>query len=274
MASSEGTGSRYSLDADLTRIDGHLLDVRLIGDGGAAPSLVFLHEGLGSVELWRSFPKDVADKVGERAVVYSRHGHGWSDVQADRPIDFMDHEADVLAEVIAVADVADPILIGHSDGASIALLHAARYPVTGLVLLAPHVFTEPMGLAEIATFSASVEGTDLVDRMAKYHRDPAATMMAWSNVWNDPEFVAWNIEAVLVYITCPVLLIQGRDDQYGTLAQIDAVASQVSGNVEQLILDNCRHSPHLDRSTETIEATAAFIASVRTLNPPRCVPRV
>lgn len=258
-----GTGSKLSLDADLIRIDGHLLDVRVIGVGEGAPSLVFLHEGLGSVELWRSFPDDVVTAVGERAVVYSRYGHGWSDVQLDRPIDFMDHEAEVLAEVIEAAGVFDPILIGHSDGASIALLHAARYPVAGLVLLAPHVFTEPMGLAEIATFSAAVEGTDLVDRMAKYHRDPLATMNAWSNVWNDPDFVTWNIESVLPNITCPILLIQGRDDQYGTLAQIDAVASQVTGPVEQLILDNCRHSAHLDRPAETVAAIRAFIGTVR-----------
>ncbi len=259
----DGVGPKLSLDADLIRIDGHLLDVRVIGDGAAAPSLVFLHEGLGSIELWRSFPTDVVKAVGERAVVYSRYGHGWSDVQTDRPIDFMDHEADVLAEVIEAADVVDPILIGHSDGASIALLHASRYPVTGLVLLAPHVFTEPMGLAEIAKFSAGIEGTDVIDRMAKYHRDPLATMTAWSNVWNDPDFVAWNIEAALPDITCPMLLIQGREDQYGTLAQIDAVASQVSGDVETLILDDCRHSPHLDRPTETTAATTAFVASVR-----------
>lgn len=252
-----------SNDADLIRTDGHLLDVRVIGSGDAAPSLVFLHEGLGSVELWRSFPADVVEAVGERAVVYSRYGHGWSDVQTDRSIDFMDHEAEVLAEVIETVGVVDPILIGHSDGASIALLHASRYPVAGLVLLAPHVFTEPMGLAEIADFSAGIDGTDVIDRMAKYHRDPLATMTAWSNVWNDPDFVAWNIEAALPDITRPMLLIQGRDDQYGTLAQIDAVASQVGGDVETLILDNCRHSPHLDRPAETREATASFIAAVR-----------
>ncbi|MEZ5176390.1 MAG: alpha/beta hydrolase [Acidimicrobiia bacterium] len=251
--------------SDLVRIDGHLLDLRIVGEGDGSPSVVFLHEGLGSVDLWRSFPADVVDRVGERAVVYSRYGHGWSDVQREpRPLDFMHHEGlVVLPELLEAVGVVDPILIGHSDGASIALLHASEHPVAGLVLLAPHVFTEPMGLAEIAGFTARFHDTDLAQRMAKYHRDPVATLNAWANVWNDPQFVPWNIESCLSSIACPVLVIQGVDDQYGTLAQVEAVASQVSGEVDQLILDSCRHSPHLDRPDETVQATVDFINLLR-----------
>jgi len=247
--------------SDLLPIDGHRLDIRVIGPGDSAPSLVFLHEGLGSIELWRSFPSQVAAATAHRAAVYSRYGHGWSDVQRERrPVDFMDHEAFVvLPEVIEAVGATDPILIGHSDGASIALLHASRHPVQAMVLLAPHVFTEPGGLGEIHRARARFESTDLAERMAKYHRDPVATFEAWSDVWLDPAFESWNIESALPQVTCPVLLIQGEDDEYGTMAQVDAIARQVKGAVARTVLPNCHHSPHLDRGRATTEATVEFL---------------
>jgi pimeloyl-ACP methyl ester carboxylesterase len=253
------------LDAEFARIDGHQLDVRTIGPAGAAPSLVFLHEGLGSVELWRSYPAAVAEATGERAVTYSRYGHGWSDVQREpRPIDFMDHEAFVvLPELIETAGVVDPILVGHSDGASVALLYASRHPVAAIVLLAPHVFTEPVGLREIRDFSDRFDETDLAERMAKYHHDPTATVDAWRSVWLNPDFESWNIEPALAGITCPVLLVQGEDDEYGTIAQIDAIAGQIGGTVDQLLLADCKHSPHLDRPAITTDVTARFIKDAR-----------
>lgn len=251
--------------AEFVEIDGRRLDCRVIGDGDAAPSLVFLHEGLGSIELWRTFPTDVIAGVGERAVVYSRYGHGWSDVQHERrPIDFMDREAlVVLPELLEAAGVVDPILIGHSDGASIALIHAARHAVAGLVLLAPHVFVEGEGLGEIVAARARFAETDLAERMAKYHRDPAATFDAWADVWLDPAFRTWNIEGGLADVECPVLLIQGLEDEYGTETQIDAIASRVGGPADRLLLAGCGHSPHLDRPDLTAAVTTAFVQATR-----------
>lgn len=219
------------------------------------------------MDLWRDFPAAVVSGSGERAIVYSRYGHGWSDVQRERrPIDFMDREARVvLPELLAGAGAEAPILVGHSDGASIALLHAAEHPVAGLVLLAPHVFTEPSGLAEIHRARERFAETDLAERMARYHHEPVATFDAWNGVWLDPEFEAWNIEAALPDVTCPTLLIQGEDDEYGTMAQIEAIAGQVSGPVDRLLLSSCRHSPHLDRPGTTAAATVGFIGHVRAM---------
>jgi pimeloyl-ACP methyl ester carboxylesterase len=237
----------------------------MVGPVGRAPTLVFLHEGLGSVDLWRTFPSDVAAAVDERAVVYSRYGHGWSDVQRDpRPVDFMDHEAFVvLPELIESVGVTDPILVGHSDGASIALLHASQHPVVALVLLAPHVFTEPSGLRQIGDFKERLNTTDLAARMAKYHEDPLATANAWIRVWLHPEFVSWNIESVLADIACPVAMIQGEDDEYGTMSQIDAIAGRIGGAVDRIELAGCRHSPHLDRPDITTDVTTGFIRDIR-----------
>ena len=253
------------LDAEFARLDGHQLDLRVMGPAGRVPSLVFLHEGRGSVDLWRASPGAVVEATGERAVTYSRYGHGWSDVQREpRPVDFMDHEAFVvLPELIETAGAANPILIGHSDGGSIAMLYASRHPVAGLVLLAPHVFTEPSGLSEIRDFSTRFDETDLAERMAKYHREPKATVDAWRGVWLNPEFQSWNIESALADIDCPVLLIQGEGDEYGTIAQIDAIAGQIRGTVDRQLLTDCRHSPHLDRPAITTDITAAFIKDVR-----------
>jgi len=250
--------------AELVRIDGRHLDTRIVGPGGAAASQVFLHEGLGSIDLWRSYPTEVASATDQRAVVYSRYGHGWSDVQREpRPVDFMDHEAFVvLPELIEAVGVGDPILIGHSDGASIALLYASRHRVAAMVLLAPHVFTEPGGLSEIRDFSRRFEASDLVERMAKYHHDPMATFHAWSDVWLNPDFESWNIESALPDVTCPVLLIQGENDEYGTKVQLDAVSRQLGGVVDELLLSDCRHSPHLDRRAATTDATVGFIKDV------------
>lgn len=247
--------------SEFVRIDGHQLDVRTVGPIGAAPSPLFLHEGLGSVDLWQSYPAEVARATDRRAVVYSRYGHGWSDVQREpRPVDFMDREAFVvLPELIEAVGVVSPILIGHSDGASIALLYASRHRVAAMVLLAPHVFTEPDGLGEIRDVRVRFEDTDLGERMAKYHQDPVATFDAWNDVWLHPDFESWNIESVLPDVTCPVLLIQGEDDEYGTMAQIDAIARQLGGAVDQLLLSGCRHSPHLDRRATTSDATIGFI---------------
>ena len=227
---------------------------------GAEPALVFLHEGLGSVALWRDFPERLAAETGRRALIYSRAGHGQSDVpDVPRRPDFMHDEAlKVLPPLLAEHGIADPILVGHSDGGSIALIHAAQHPVTGLVLLAPHVFVEDLSVASIADARETFETTDLGERMGRYHRDAEATFRLWNDIWLAPEFRDWNIEDVLGGVTAPTLLIQGEHDQYGTLAQIDAIERGVGGPVERAVLDS-RHAPHLEAPEATLAAAVRFV---------------
>lgn len=248
----------------LLTVAGRQLDHVVKNEAGSEPTLVFLHEGLGSIELWRSFPDDVVEATGHRGLVYSRSGHGWSETATERrPLDFMDREAlEVLPSLLERFEVSDPILIGHSDGASISLVHAAHHQVEALVLLSPHVFVEDHGLEEIRRVAEPEANGDLMQKMVKYHHDPGATFGAWSDVWLDPGFRAWNIEHVLGRIECPVLLIQGLDDKYGTMAQIDAIESQVSGPVQRLELESCGHSPHLSQPVRTLEATVRFIREI------------
>ena len=243
------------------RVNGVELECREIA--GGEPALVFLHEGLGSVGLWRDFPERLAAATGRRALLYSRAGHGWSDVpDAPRTPRFMHDEAlDVLPALLATAGIAEPVLVGHSDGASIALIHAASHPVRALVLLAPHVFVEDLSVASIAEAREAFEATDLAERMARHHRDAEATFRLWNDIWLAPEFRDWNIEDVLADITAPVLLIQGEHDQYGTLAQVEAVRAGVAGPAELVVLD-ARHAPHLEAPEETLAAAADFVRRV------------
>jgi pimeloyl-ACP methyl ester carboxylesterase len=237
------------------------VELETVEIAGAEPALVFLHEGLGSVALWRDFPARLAAATGRRALIYSRAGHGQSDVPAaDRTPSFMHEEAlEVLPELLRVAGVERPVLVGHSDGGSIALIHASRHPVSGLVLLAPHVFVEDVTVTSIEEARETFATTDLGERMGRYHRDSERTFRLWNDIWLAPEFRAWNIEDVLGGVTAPTLLIQGEHDQYGTLAQIDAIQDGVAGQVARAVLD-ARHAPHLEAPEETLAAAAEFLA--------------
>jgi pimeloyl-ACP methyl ester carboxylesterase len=242
------------------RVNGVELDSREIA--GAEPALVFLHEGLGSAGLWRDFPDRLAAETGRRALVYSRAGHGFSDVPSEpRTPRFMHDEAlDALPAVLEAAGIADPVLVGHSDGASIALIHAASHPVRALVLLAPHVFVEDLSVASIAEAREAFATTDLRERMGRHHRDAEATFRLWNDIWLAPEFRDWDITGVLPGISAPVLLIQGERDQYGTPAQVEAVRRGVSGPADLVLLD-CRHAPHLEAPEETLAAAARFVSA-------------
>lgn len=221
---------------------------------------MLLHEGLGSVGLWRDFPHRLAEGTGRRTIAFSRYGHGQSDPPAKpRTPAFMHEEAlEVLPELLAEMDIEHPILVGHSDGASIALIHAAHHPVDAVVAIAPHVFVEEVCIKEIERARIAYEETDLRDRLARHHRDPDAAFFGWNDVWLDPAFPQWDITGELERITCPLLLIQGEHDQYGTLSQLDAIEQRASGPVTRLHLD-CRHSPPTERPRETIDAIASFI---------------
>jgi pimeloyl-ACP methyl ester carboxylesterase/GNAT superfamily N-acetyltransferase len=238
-----------------------LLDIA--GDPHQAP-LVLLHEGLGSVGLWRGFPEALAQATGRRIVAFSRHGHGQSDPPPkSRTPAFMHEEArELLPGLLATLNIEKPVLVGHSDGASIALIYAAQHAVDGVVAIAPHVFVEDICLVEIRKARDAYESGDLRDRLARHHRDPDAAFFGWNDVWLDPQFPSWDITSELNRITCPVLLIQGERDQYGTMAQLDAIETRVRGPVQQLHLD-CQHSPPIELPDETVAAIAEFVRGLR-----------
>ena len=232
---------------------------------GVEPAILLLHEGLGSVARWRDFPQALAAMTGRRTVAYSRRGYGSSPpVDAPRPVDYLHREAlDVLPEFCRMHAIDDPVLVGHSDGASIALIHAgAGHAVSGLVAMAPHVFVEDLSISSIAGAREAWTTTDLKERLAKYHADAEGAFRGWNDVWLDPAFRDWNIERYLAGIRCPVLLIQGKDDEYGTVAQLDAIERQVRGPVERLELEDCGHSLQRDQRERTLSAIAGFVAAL------------
>jgi pimeloyl-ACP methyl ester carboxylesterase len=248
-------------------IDGRRIEYAAIpGDAGAAPTLVFLHEGLGSIALWRDFPRKVARRLNVPALVYSRFGYGASDgLAGKRTSQFMHEEA--LGALPALLDqlrIERPVLIGHSDGASIALIHAAAAgrPVRGLACLAPHVFVEPVCVESIARIRQSYVETDLRERLSKYHARVDDAFLGWADIWLDPAFLTWSIEDLTARIDQPLLLIQGRDDEYGTLAQLDRIEARVKGPTRRLVLPDCGHSPHRDQEAAVLDAIVAFVTGL------------
>src|SRR5687767_2721268 len=236
---------------------------RIEGDAGK-PVLVFLHEGLGSIRQWRDFPQRVAQATGCPAVIYDRYGYGQSDVLREkrRTVRFMHDEALVsLPNLLGELRIENPILIGHSDGASIALIHAgAGFPVRKVVAMAPHVFIEPICISSIEKAKTTFETTDLPERLGKYHRDPRKTFFGWADVWLDPEFKGWDIrDDYLPGVSAPVLAIQGHDDEYGTMAQLDEIARRVKGPCELLKLDDCGHAPFRDQPDQVLKKITAFV---------------
>jgi pimeloyl-ACP methyl ester carboxylesterase len=225
--------------------------------------LVFLHEGLGSIGLWRGFPASVLAAMGDRTVlVYSRHGYGESAVvSSPRTPDFMHIEAQkILPALLTYFALVDPVVIGHSDGASIALIHSAcGGSCSALVLLAPHVFVEPQSIEGIQAAQAAFATTKLSQRMAKHHEDAEATFRGWNNIWLSPEFADWNVVPMLKIVRVPILLIQGDEDEYGTTAQLDAIELNVAGRTERKMLRGVRHSPHLESAEECVLAIKEFV---------------
>jgi pimeloyl-ACP methyl ester carboxylesterase len=256
--------------ADL-RVDGRELRIEYVWiapERAAAPLLVFLHEGLGSVAMWRDFPRALCDAGGYRGLVYSRPGYGRSTPRAraeswgPRFLEFQATEIlPRLFEALGIDPAAErPWLFGHSDGGSIALIHAARFPgiAAGLVVLAPHIKVEAISVASIHKVRAVFQETDLPAKLARYHDDVCSAFYGWNDVWLDPAFRDWDISATLATIACPVLAIQGTDDEYGTMAQIDGIKAVVS-QTELLKLETCGHSPHRDQAEKVIAATVDFI---------------
>lgn len=228
------------------------------------PLLVFLHEGLGSVSMWRDFPKRLCDALGWRGLVYSRPGYGRS---TPRPPDerwapdFMHRQAyEVLPALLETLGVSGPYwLLGHSDGGSIALLHAAKFPqrVAGAIVLAPHILVEDISVASIAKTREAYLTTDLRSKLARHHADVDSAFWGWNDIWLDPAFRGWSIENEIRDIACPLLAVQGLDDEYGTLEQIRGIARRVP-QTQLLELPDCGHSPHRDRPDALISAVSTF----------------
>ena len=231
---------------------------------GAAPTLVLLHEGLGCVALWRDFPPALAERTGCGVLAYSRPGYGASDpLSLPRPVTYMHAEAELLPAVLDAAGVDKCILVGHSDGASIAAIYAGSrqdFRVRALVLVAPHFFVEAMNLRQIAAMKRAYEAGDLRGRLARYHKHVDAAFYGWNGPWL--AFDGWNIADEVAHIRVPVLIVQGTDDPYGTIAQVAFAQGAAYCPVEAVLLDHCGHSPHLDRPDATLAAVAAFIERV------------
>jgi len=246
-----------------THAAGHRLEYSIWP--GRPPTIVMLHEGLGSLSTWKEFPADVARATGRQVLAYSRYGHGNSELlSAPRDLRYMHDEALVaLPDLLDSLAIERPFLLGHSDGASIALIHAGSTirPVSGLILLAPHVFIEHLTIASIAGIRETYAGSGLRTQLARHHRDADLTFRGWNDVWLGPGFRDWNIEEYLPAITAPILVVQGLDDEYGTTEQARRIA-RAAPDVTVLELESCGHSPQRDQPERVLEAIRAFVFSV------------
>ncbi len=232
------------------------------------PVLVFLHEGLGCVALWRDFPEKLCDSLGLRGLVFSRQGYGASDpIPLPRPVRFMHYEGlIVLPKILDAAGIDQAILVGHSDGGSISLINAggARDSrVKAVITLAAHVFNEDITVQRIAEAKTAYESTNLRKRLAKYHGDNVdCAFWGWNGVWLDPDFRDWNIEEFLPGISIPALILQGADDQYGTSAQVEAIKRGIGTPAQTRLIPNCKHSPHLEQPDVTLMLIKDFVKNL------------
>jgi pimeloyl-ACP methyl ester carboxylesterase len=250
---------------DFVSIDGARLEYAWHGPPPAqAPTLVFLHEGLGSISQWRTFPAELSSRLECGALVYNRRGHGKSDSLTEpRSPGFMHDEAmTVLPQLLEVFEIRRPILVGHSDGASIALIHAgsgAGDPFA-LILEAPHVFVEDVTVARIAELRDLYQTSDLRTKLARHHGANVDTLFQyWTDVWLRPEFRAWNIGDYLPDVKCPALIIQGKQDEYGTDRQVNAIVAALGGRCEGIMLDHCGHAPHADQRATVEDIIVRFV---------------
>jgi pimeloyl-ACP methyl ester carboxylesterase len=229
--------------------------------------LVLLHEGLGSVAMWKEVPKQLARLTGCGVLTYSRYGNGFSEVlQEPRAVSYMHDEAlETLPDVLDEFEVRSAVLVGQSDGASIALIYAGEIGarLCGVAVEAPHVFVEDISVQSIAQAKVAFESTDLPQRLGRYHADVSRTFYGWNDIWLHPEFRSWNIRECVRKIRVPILAIQGVDDEYGTMAQLDAIGQDArQARVDTLALAKCGHAPHRDRPDLALPAIAAFVKSV------------
>lgn len=248
-------------------VDGKQLETtRIEARRRGLPTVVMLHEGLGSVSHWKDFPYKLAERTGAEIFVYSRYGHGASDaLQEPRPVSFMHHEGQkVLPELLRKAGIERPVLLGHSDGASIAIIYAGTFPgsLRGLILEAPHVFVEDISVSSITKAGMAYEKTDLPQRLGQYHANVDSMFWGWNNIWLNPDFRNWNIEPFLGPIRCPVLVLQGCEDEYGTVRQVEVIRATIP-SASIVMLENCRHAPHRDQPEATLSAISQFLRGLQ-----------
>ncbi|MBX7226346.1 MAG: alpha/beta hydrolase [Chitinophagales bacterium] len=242
------------------------LEIKRIDKFPDRPTIVFLHDSLGCIELWRDFPQKLAEATQCNVLIYDRLGYGKSAPMPthDRPTNYMELEADILHELLQKSKIDNAILFGHSDGATIALLTASKFPdrIKAVIVEAAHIFVEDVTLQGIYEAVESYKNTNLSERLAKYHGDKVeALFKAWTETWTRADYRSWNIEHFLPNITCPLLFIQGEADEYGTLAQVEKTISQVSGKAEKYVIPNVGHTPHKEASELVLNRSTKFITT-------------
>lgn len=231
------------------------------------PTLVFLHDSLGCIALWRDFPEKLSALTQCNVLIYDRIGYGKSDAMPDvlRPVNYMEPEADTLINLLDKLHIKKPVLFGHSDGGTIALLTAAKYPerITAVVSEAAHIFVEDITVKGIEEAIAAYKTTNLKERLEKYHGTNTDILFrAWTQTWTRPDFKFWNIEHFLPAVQCPVLIIQGENDEFGSIEQVNGIVNNISGTVKKVIITGCGHTPHKEKAEETLEAATKFIVSL------------
>jgi len=255
----------HRTDIEFLDVDGVRLEVKRFPGNADKPTLVFLHEGLGCIDMWRDFPGQLSYISGCPALVYSRRGYGRSaPCDAPRPLTYMHHEGlEVLPDLLKTAEIGDHVLFGHSDGGSISLINAGGAPAPGLkavISMAAHVFCETLSVTSIAQAKTLYEKGDLRQRLAKYHGDNVdGAFWGWNKAWLDPDFMQWNIEEYLPKIIVPQLVMQGYGDPYGTIAQVESIERQSPGPVKVRMLENCGHSPYKDQAQKSLEVASEFL---------------
>ena len=231
------------------------------------PTIIFLHDSLGCIQLWRDFPKKLGELTNCNVLVYDRQGYGKSSpfTTSERNNDYLEIEADILIEILDAFKIADAILFGHSDGGSIALIAAAKYPshIKGIISEGAHIFVEEKTLDGIKEAVEVYRTTNLKYKLEKYHGDKTEDVFsAWSNTWLSEKFSTWNIENYLSFVTCPSLIIQGEEDEYGTLKQVEGIFNKVPGVATKLILLNVKHTPHKEAAELVLQKSANFISAL------------
>jgi pimeloyl-ACP methyl ester carboxylesterase len=262
MRDGEAPAAAFETDS-FVQVGGVRLETRRWG--ASETPILLLHEGLGSVSAWRDFPASLAAATGRGVIAWSRSGYGLSDApdHSFEP-DYMHREAAKLPALLDMLSVERAHLYGHSDGGSIALLAASSHPerVASLTLAAPHVFVEPITVESIAEIRDVYRSSDLKAKLARHHRDADRVFWRWNDIWLDPRFLAWNIEDVLAGVVAPALLIQGLDDEYGTLEQIDRIEAGLGSLAKRLVLPGCGHAPHRDQRARVLSEVAAFTGAL------------
>ena len=262
-AEAHGALKIEDIDVEVTGLKLHVRHLKLSAD---APTIVYLHDSLGSIALWRHFPESLCRGTACHGLIYDRQGHGKScGFSEARTPEYLHKEAAILEQLLAQEGIENAILFGHSDGGSIALIAAALYPqrIRGVISEGAHVFVEEITLEGIRAAKEQLATTNLRERVARYHGDKTdAVFSAWIDTWLSSEYRYFNMEALLPQIKCPVLAIQGIDDEFGSPLQVDAIASQAGGRALGKIIDNARHTPHKEAATVTLELVGDFVRSI------------